>query len=136
ARRSLGASRSSRTARSRRSPGKKRVAASPRTMSLPARLLPLAAEEGRSARLWYGARDPEAGARFLGELDRALAAVSETPHRLQPYLHGTQRLHLRRFPYWIIYRIERRAPMNRTPHAGYLSRLLKSGATFTMTFAR
>jgi plasmid stabilization system protein ParE len=44
--------------------------------------------------------------RFLAELDRALAAVGETPHRWPPYLHGTHRLHLRRFPYWIVYRIE------------------------------
>jgi plasmid stabilization system protein ParE len=73
---------------------------------LPVKLQPQAEQDARFARRWYSARNPEAGERFMAELDRAILAIGESPERWAPYLHNTRRLHLRRFPYWLIYRLD------------------------------
>jgi plasmid stabilization system protein ParE len=74
--------------------------------SLPVKLHPKASEEARSARRWYSARDRVAADKFLAELDRAVLAIVEHPERWPSYLHGTRRLHFRRFPYSIVYRVQ------------------------------
>jgi len=73
---------------------------------LPINLQPHAEEEARSARRWYTQGNSEAGERFMAELDRAIQAISEFPERWPRYLHDTRRLHLHRFPYWVVYRVK------------------------------
>ena len=43
---------------------------------------------------------------FLAEYDRALQQVGDAPERWAPYLEGTRRLGLHRFPYSIVYRLK------------------------------
>jgi plasmid stabilization system protein ParE len=70
------------------------------------RIHPGAARDARRARRWYSERNPEAAARFLEEYKLAVQTIAEFPERWPPYLHNTRRLHLHRFPYWVIYRVE------------------------------
>lgn len=67
------------------------------------RLHPAAESEAREARRWYASRDAGAATRFMQELDRAIARIADAPERWPAYLHCTQRILLRRFPYHIIY---------------------------------
>lgn len=73
-------------------------------MTKPVELHPEAVAEARAARLWYAERDPIAAVQFMDSLDHAMALVIEAPGRWPPYLHGTRRLLLRRFPFAIVFR--------------------------------
>jgi plasmid stabilization system protein ParE len=55
------------------------------------------------ARRWYAERDPLAADAFLAELDIAQSQVTAHRDRWPPYLHGTRRYRLRRFPYLLVY---------------------------------
>ena len=65
---------------------------------------PDAIAEARAAREWYAKRSPAAADAFMAELDRAVDLILSTPQRWPPYLHGTRRYPLRRFPYSVVYR--------------------------------
>ena len=65
-----------------------------------------AIEEARAAFTWYGERNPRAAAQFLFELDEAIGSIAEFPDAWPPYLDGTRRKLLRRFPFALVYRCE------------------------------
>ena len=76
-------------------------------MNLPALdILPEAVEEAAEAREWYAERSPMAAERFIEELDHAVNRIVESPRTWPPYLHGTRRYLLHRFPHMIVYREE------------------------------
>ena len=70
----------------------------------PAWVHPEAIAEARAARQWYEARSAEAAAAFVAELDEAIERVEETPRIWPPYLIGTRRYLLRRFPFFVVFR--------------------------------
>ena len=67
-------------------------------------LHPEAIAEAQAAYRWYRERNETAAEAFLAELDRAVELISEGPMRWPVYLHGTRRLLLRRFPFFVVYR--------------------------------
>ena len=67
-------------------------------------LLPAALAEAEEAAAWYAERDPRVAARFAEEVEAALNRIADAPHRWPVHLHGTQRVRLTRFPYFIVYR--------------------------------
>ena len=69
-------------------------------------LHPEAAEEAQAAMEWYRARSLRAAEAFFRELERAVGVVSEAPNRWPKFMQGTRRYPLRRFPYWLIYRVK------------------------------
>lgn len=71
-------------------------------------LHPEALEEAQAAYGWYSERDLEVGDAFLSELDTAIAKIIESPKQWSRYIHGTRRYFLRRFPYFVIFRVERK----------------------------
>jgi plasmid stabilization system protein ParE len=66
---------------------------------------PLAADEAEAAQRWYRERNEIASARFQRELDRAVDLISERPNTSSPYLGNTRRVLLRRFPFFVVYRV-------------------------------
>ena len=69
----------------------------------PVRLHPLAADEIEAARRWYNERNPEASVAFLADIDAAMLAVLEAPHRW-PRLHVKYRRYIMRsFPFSVVY---------------------------------
>lgn len=66
---------------------------------------PLAADEAQAAERWYRERNEIASGRFQRELDRAIELISERPEAGFPYLSKTRRILLRRFPFFVVYRI-------------------------------
>jgi plasmid stabilization system protein ParE len=66
---------------------------------------PLAADEAEAAERWYRERNETAATRFRRELDRAVDLISERPDAGPPYLGKTRRLLLRRFPFFVVYRV-------------------------------
>ena len=67
---------------------------------------PLAADEAEAAERWYRERNEIASARFQQELDRAVDLISERgPNTGSPYLGNTRRVLLRRFPFFVVYRV-------------------------------
>ena len=66
---------------------------------------PLAADEAKAAERWYRERNETASARFQRELDRAVDLISERPNTGSPYLGNTRRVLLRRFPFFVVYRV-------------------------------
>jgi plasmid stabilization system protein ParE len=66
---------------------------------------PLAADEAQAAERWYRERNEIASARFQRELDRAIDRISERPEAGSPYLSSTRRVLLRRFPFFVVYRV-------------------------------
>jgi plasmid stabilization system protein ParE len=64
-----------------------------------------AINEARAARVWYSERSSLAEAGFAAELERTLDEIATTPERFAPYLCGTRRGRLRRFPYLIVFRL-------------------------------
>jgi toxin ParE1/3/4 len=66
---------------------------------------PLAADEAKAAEQWYRERNEIASARFQRELDRAVDLISERPDTGSPYLGNTRRVLLRRFPFFVVYRV-------------------------------
>ena len=66
---------------------------------------PFADDELLEAYRWYRARSPSAAADFRSQVDRAITAISEAPARPAGYLHGTRRVFVHRFPFFIVYRV-------------------------------
>jgi toxin ParE1/3/4 len=62
--------------------------------------------EAAPAAEWYAARSATA-AGFETELAEAESAIHTLPHAWPPYDHGTRRYLLRRYPFGVVYRIER-----------------------------
>ena len=69
------------------------------------RFHPEADDEVIEAYRWYRARSPSAAVAFRSQVDRAIDVIAEAPERPAPYLHGTRRVFVRRFPYFIVYRL-------------------------------
>jgi toxin ParE1/3/4 len=65
---------------------------------------PEAVLEARAAREWYESKSPEAAAAFMAELDMGIDSIRAVPELYPPYLYGTRRYLMRRFPYLIVYR--------------------------------
>jgi plasmid stabilization system protein ParE len=70
---------------------------------------PAASDEAETAHDWYAERSAIAAARFLAELDVAVAHIQAQPESGAPYLHRTRCHLLRRFPYLIVYRLKGQA---------------------------
>jgi plasmid stabilization system protein ParE len=66
---------------------------------------PLAADEAQAAERWYRERNETASGRFQRELDRAIEQIAERSETGSPYLSNTRRVLLRRFPFFIVYRV-------------------------------
>jgi plasmid stabilization system protein ParE len=66
---------------------------------------PLAADEAEAAERWCRERDEIASARFQRAIDRAVDLISEQPSTGSPYLGNTRRILLRRFPFFVVYRV-------------------------------
>ncbi len=66
---------------------------------------PDALSELAGAMDWYMARSAAAGRAFAMAIERTVARLREHPLRWPPYLHGTRRARLRRFPFALIYRV-------------------------------
>ena len=66
---------------------------------------PLAADEAEAATRWYRERNEVAAARFRRELDSAVDRISEHPEAGAPYHHNSRRILLRRFPFFVVYRL-------------------------------
>lgn len=47
---------------------------------------------------WYRARSPKSAKRFLQAVDAAIKRITENPELCPPYILGTRRYLLRRFP--------------------------------------
>ena len=69
------------------------------------RFHPEADDEVVEAYHWYRARSPSAAADFRIQVDRAITLIAEAPDRPARYLHGTRRVLLRRFPFFVVYRV-------------------------------
>lgn len=70
----------------------------------PAWVHPEAIAEARAARQWYASRSAGAAEAFVAELDVALDRIGEAPRTWPPYLAGTRRYLLRRFPFFVVFR--------------------------------
>jgi plasmid stabilization system protein ParE len=84
---------------------------------------PLAADEAEAAERWYRERNETAARRFRHELDRAVEFIAERPEAASPYVSNTRRFLLRRFPFFVVYRVFRQrvqvvavAHARRRPH--------------------
>src|SRR5436190_15550798 len=66
---------------------------------------PLAADEAEAAESWYRGRNETAATRFRRELDRAVELIAERPEAAPPYVGNTRRFLLRRFPFFVVYRV-------------------------------
>lgn len=67
-------------------------------------LHPEAIREAHAARKWYEERNAAAADAFMSELDAAIARIEQGPRRWPPYLGGTHRYLLHRFPFSIVFR--------------------------------
>jgi toxin ParE1/3/4 len=70
------------------------------------RFLPAARAELRWAVERYNAETPGVGAALAAEVERAAQRIVEFPQLGSPYLVGTRRVILRRFPFSVVYRVE------------------------------
>jgi toxin ParE1/3/4 len=59
--------------------------------------------EAQAAYRWYAAQDPVAAEAFIGELDDAIEQIGKFPKLAGPYVFGTRRYVMRRFPFTGIY---------------------------------
>ena len=66
---------------------------------------PLAADEAEAVERWYRERNETAATRFRRELDRAVTLIAERPEAAPPYIGNTRRFLLRRFPFFVVYRV-------------------------------
>jgi len=66
---------------------------------------PLVADEAEAAERWYRERNETAATRFRRELDRAVGVIAERPEAAPPYVGNTRRFLLRRFPFFVVYRV-------------------------------
>ena len=65
--------------------------------------LAAAREELLAAAEYYEAASPGLGAEFVEDVERAVARLSTFPQHGSPYVSGTRRIMLRRFPFDIVY---------------------------------
>jgi toxin ParE1/3/4 len=54
---------------------------------------------------WYAKRSQNAADAFQEELENAGKSIQHSPERCAPYLFGTRRYLMKRFPYVVVYRI-------------------------------
>ena len=64
--------------------------------------LAAAREELLAAAGYYEAASPGLGAEFVEDVERAVARLSTFPQHGSPYVSGTRRIMLRRFPFDIV----------------------------------
>ncbi len=76
-------------------------------MSLDLEYLEEAVVEAATAAEWYATRSATAAAGFEAELAEAESAIHMLPHAWPPYDHGTRRYLLRRYPFGVVYCVER-----------------------------
>ena len=62
-----------------------------------------ARREAHLATVWYAERSIPAAQLFAGDLLAGFKRAAASPLSYPPYLHGTRRLVLRRFPYFIVF---------------------------------
>lgn len=67
---------------------------------------PTAFEEFAAVAAQYHAVAPALGAEFVAEVERATARIATFPEHGSPYLAGTRRVLLRRFPFSVVYSSE------------------------------
>jgi plasmid stabilization system protein ParE len=60
--------------------------------------------ESKEAVDWYWDRSRVAALDFSSELKSALSRLREAPSTYSPYLHGTRRILLNRFPFFVVFR--------------------------------
>ena len=60
-------------------------------------------KEMEESKDWYEEQSRGLGDRFLDEVDLAMAAISGYPETWPPYVSGTRRFLLHRFPFAIVY---------------------------------
>lgn len=96
----------------------------------PLKYHPESKRESREAVNWYWSRSRLAALDFAEELKAALSRVRKAPNAGSPYLHGTRRILLDRFPFSVVFRERLRdiqvvaiAHAKRRP--GYWARRLK-----------
>ena len=65
---------------------------------------PDAVMEAREAVRWYRARSEVIADAFIDEIDHAIGQIDEAPDRWPPYIRGTRRYLLHRFPFYVVYR--------------------------------
>jgi plasmid stabilization system protein ParE len=70
----------------------------------PLRYHPESKAESREAIDWYWDRSRVAALDFANELKSALLRLRKAPNTCSPYLHGTRRILLNRFPFFIVFR--------------------------------
>ena len=91
---------------------------------------PLASVELIDSAEYYEARAERLGERFLDEVERAVADVSEAPDRWPYFTRNSRRRLLDRFPYSIVYIVETErifilAVMHQRRKPGYWRKRLK-----------
>ena len=64
-------------------------------------------KELEKSRNWYDKQSAGLGDRFLDQVDRAMEAISEYPETWPPYIFGTRRFLFHRFPYAVVYYIDK-----------------------------
>jgi toxin ParE1/3/4 len=64
--------------------------------------------EGKAVREWYEIRSSASAVAFMEELDRIVGRIREYPDGGAPYLEGTRRYLMQRFPFSVVYRQKRR----------------------------
>ncbi len=69
-------------------------------------LLPAAREEFLEAADRYDAQTPGLGEEFIVAVEYAAGRIAAFPEHGSPYLAGTRRVVLRRFPYSVVYQVE------------------------------
>ena len=62
-----------------------------------------ARREANLATIWYAERNISAARRFRDNLLAGFSGAAACPQRYPVYLHGTRRVVLRRFPYFIVF---------------------------------
>lgn len=67
------------------------------------RIHELARHEANLATVWYAERSIPAARRFRDDLLAAFSSAMDSPLRHPSYLHGTRRVVLQRFPYFIVF---------------------------------
>src|SRR5678809_549509 len=87
--------------------GAKLGSRSPSSFTMRVSFHPEAVAESAAAHDWYRERSPRAAARFLAEIDRAIARILERPTCGAEHRSGTRRYPFRRFPFVLVYRVLR-----------------------------
>ena len=76
-------------------------------MRLEIEFLDEALEEAEAAARWYAQRSESAALGFADVIDLAAAAIHRLPTAWPPFEQGTRRYLLRRYPFGVVYRVER-----------------------------